>query len=121
MHVRLASALFCFTGFFFFFFFYFYTHASLSYLPILYNRTSLVTQMVKASAFNEGDPGLILGSGRSPLEKKMATHSGTLAWKIPWTDGRMVGYSPWGCKESTTTEQLHFHFLSLYKSLDIWW
>ena len=22
----------------------------------------------------------------------------------------MVGYSPWGCKESDTTEQLHFHF-----------
>ena len=21
-----------------------------------------------------------------PLEKKMATHSSTLAWKIPWTD-----------------------------------
>ena len=21
-----------------------------------------------------------------PLEKEMATHSGTLAWKIPWTD-----------------------------------
>ena len=21
-----------------------------------------------------------------PLEKKMATHSGTLAWKIPWTE-----------------------------------
>ena len=23
----------------------------------------------------------------------------------------MVGYSPWGCKESDTTERLHFHFL----------
>ena len=23
-----------------------------------------------------------------------------------------MGYSPWGCKESDTTEQLHFHFLS---------
>ena len=22
-----------------------------------------------------------------PLEKKMATHSSTLAWKIPWTEG----------------------------------
>ena len=25
----------------------------------------------------------------------------------------LVGYSPWGSKESDTTEQLHFHFLSL--------
>ena len=22
----------------------------------------------------------------------------------------LVGYSPWGCKESDTTERLHFHF-----------
>ena len=25
----------------------------------------------------------------------------------------LVGYSPWGYKESDTTEQLHFHFLSV--------
>ena len=39
----------------------------------------------KASAYNAGDPGLIPGSGRS-LEKEMATHSSSLAWKIPWTE-----------------------------------
>ena len=54
--------------FFFLFLFYFYTNASLSYLPILYKRTFLVAQMVKASACNAGDPGLIPGSGRSPGE-----------------------------------------------------
>ena len=37
----------------------------------------------------------------------MATHSSTLAWKIPLTE-KPVGYSPRGRKEST--EQLHFHF-----------
>ena len=37
----------------------------------------------------------------------MATHSGTLAWKIPWN---LVGCSPWGREESDTTERLHFHF-----------
>ena len=42
-----------------------------------------------------------------PLEKEMATHSGTLAWKRR----RLVGYSPWGRKESDTTEQLHFIYL----------
>jgi len=42
--------------------------------------------MVKPSAYNAGDPGLIPGSGRFPLEKEMATHSSTLAWKIPWTE-----------------------------------
>ena len=42
-----------------------------------------------------------------PLEKEMATHSSILAWKI---HGRrsLVGYSPRGCKESDTTERLHF-------------
>ena len=39
----------------------------------------------------------------------MATHSSTLAWQIPWTE-ELVGCSPWGCKESDTTERLHFHF-----------
>ena len=24
---------------------------------------------------------------------------------------RLIGYSPWGCKESDTTERFHFHFL----------
>ena len=39
-----------------------------------------------------------------PLDKEMATHSSILAWKILWTEepGRL--YSPWGCKESDTTE-----------------
>ena len=88
-----------------------------------------------------------LGRG-DPLEKEMATHPSTLAWKVPWTEesGRLqstynvgsipgfdpwvrkilwrrkwqptpvllpgkshgwkslVGYSPWGRKESDTTE-----------------
>ena len=38
----------------------------------------------KVSACNAGDLGLIPGSGRSPGET--ATHSSTLAWKIPWTE-----------------------------------
>ena len=39
-----------------------------------------------------------------PLEKEMAAHSSILAWKIPWM-GNLVGYCPWGRKESDTTEQ----------------
>ena len=39
----------------------------------------------KASAYNVGDPGVIPGL-ESPLEKEIATHSSTLAWKIPWTE-----------------------------------
>ena len=48
-------------------------------------EASLVAQTVKASAYNAGDPGSILGWRRS-LEKEMATHSSILAWKIPWTE-----------------------------------
>ena len=40
-----------------------------------------------------------------PLEKRMATHSSILAWRISWTEN-LAGYSPWGCKESDTSEQL---------------
>ena len=39
-----------------------------------------------------------------PLEEEMATHSSILAWTIP--SRSLVGYSPWGHKESDTTEQL---------------
>ena len=43
-----------------------------------------------------------------PLEEDMATHSSILAWEIPWTEeaGR---YSPWGHKDSDTTESLNTH------------
>ena len=39
----------------------------------------------KASVYNVGDPGSIPGLGRS-LEKEMAAHSSTIAWKIPWME-----------------------------------
>ena len=54
------------------------------------------------------------------LEKGATTHSSILAWKIPWTEG-LVGYSPWGCKESDTTEWLNtftFFFTFLSKLFD---
>ena len=40
----------------------------------------------KASVYNAGDPGSIPGSSEDPLEKEMAIHSSTTAWKIPWTE-----------------------------------
>ena len=39
----------------------------------------------------------------------MATHSSTLAWKIPWTE-EPGGLQSMGSLESDTTEKLHFHF-----------
>ena len=38
-----------------------------------------------------------------PLEESMATHSSTLACRIPWTE-QPGGLQPWGRNESDTTE-----------------
>ena len=46
------------------------------YVPI---QESLVAQKGRASQV------LLLGQ-EDPLEKEMAIHSGTLAWKIPWME-----------------------------------
>ena len=65
----------------------------------------------KASVYNAGDLGSIPGWGRSagegngnPLQYHCLGNS---------MDRSLVGYSPWGRKESDTTEQLHFHFLCI--------
>ena len=39
------------------------------------------------------------------LKKGMATLSSIPAWRIPWTE-EPGGYSPWGRKESDTTETI---------------
>ena len=49
-----------------------------------------------------------------PLEKGIATHSSILPWRIPWTE-EPGGYSPWGPKESDTTERLHLLSLCFSK------
>ena len=66
----------------------------------------------KASTFNAGDWGSILGSRRS-LEKEMATHLVFLPGK-PYGQKSLVGYCPWVCKGSDTIERLtytHTHTL----------
>ena len=62
--------------------------------------TSLVAQMVKNLPVMQETWVRFLG-GEDPLEKGTATHSGFLAWRIPWTE---MGYSPWGRKEPDTTK-----------------
>ena len=60
-------------------------------------RASLVAQTVKRLPTMRKTPVQSLGQ-EDLLEKQMATHSSTLAWKIPWMD------EP---GESDMTEQLH--------------
>ena len=60
--------------------------------------------MVKTLPAYAGDTSSILGQ-EDPLEKEMATHYSTLAWKIPWIEkcGRLQSL---GRKESDMTEPL---------------
>ena len=48
-------------------------------------RASLVAQTVKRLPAMRETQVRSLGR-EDPLEKEMAIHSGTLAWKIPWTE-----------------------------------
>ena len=59
--------------------------------------------MVKASGYNAGDLGSIPGLGRSPGEGDGSPlqHS---CLENPHGQRSLVDYSPWGCKESDTTE-----------------
>ena len=58
----------------------------------------------KESAYKAGDLDWFLGQ-EDPLEKGMATHSSVLASQSHGQRS-LVGYSPWGCKESDMTEWL---------------
>ena len=55
-----------------------------------------MAQMVKRLSTIWETQGRPLG-WEDPLEKEMATHSSTLAWKIHGQRS-MVGYSPWDCR-----------------------
>jgi len=48
------------------------------------SSTSLVDQTVKCLPAKQ-ETGVRSLGWEDPLEKEMATHSSTLAWKIPWT------------------------------------
>ena len=63
---------------------------------------SLVTQTVKNLSVNTGDLGLIPGSGKSPGEGNGTPLQYSCLEKS--MDRSLVGYNPWGCKESDTTK-----------------
>ena len=71
----------------------------------------------KESACDEGHLGSIPGSGRSPGEgngNSVFLPGKSHGWRS------LVGYSPWGCKDSDKTERNHFHFFQfpfLFKQL----
>ena len=54
-------------------------------VPVLQPLASLVAQMVKNLPAVQETQVLSLGQ-EDPLEKGVVTHSGILAWRIPWTE-----------------------------------
>ena len=68
----------------------------------------------KEFACNAGDQGLIPGSGRAPGERKWLPTAVFLPGEYHEQNSLMGYRSPWGCKESDTTEQLT---LSLFNIL----
>ena len=76
-----------------------------------YHSNDRGASLVKESAWNAGDPSSIPGSGRFPWGRKWQP---TLVLLPGESQGRrsLVGYSPWGRKESDTTERLHFTLMT---------
>ena len=81
-------------------------------------KTSLVAQMVKHLSTMRETRVQALG-WEDPLEKEMAIHYSTIAWKIPWTEepGRLqfMGSQRVGHDWATS-----LHFIVLESSLRVW-
>ena len=78
--------------------------------------TSLVAQMVKRLSTMRETRVRSLG-WEGPLEKEMAIHSSTIAWKIPWTEepGRLQSMGT--RKELDTAERLHVESLKAVSNI----
>ena len=88
-------------------------HSKVLFCTVFFNNhydPSLVAQMVKRLSTIRETWVQSLG-WEDPLEKEMAIHFSTIAWKIPWTEepGRIQSM---GLQRVDMTERLHFHFLS---------
>ena len=74
------------------------------------NRASLVAQRLNF-CLQCGRPGFDPWVGKIPWRRKWQPTPVFLPGESHERRS-LVGYSPWGCKESDMTERLHFHFLS---------
>ena len=69
-------------------------HIVLPLIKSLHARGFLDHLNSKESTCNAGDLGLIPGK-EDPLEKRMATYSSILAWRIPWTGAWWIIVQSW--------------------------
>ena len=85
--------------------------------------TFLMAQMVKNLPLTQETQAWSLGW--DTLEKRMATHSSILAWRIPRTES-LVGYSPWGRRvgydwvTNTFTFTMKFAQKQSFENYTIW-
>ena len=77
---------------------------------------SLVAQMVKASAYN-----VVRSLGGEDPRRRQWQPTPELLPGNSHGQRSLIGYSPWGCEESDTTEQLHFTSLQREKCLHAQW
>ena len=68
----------------------------------------VLVKNLPAKARDARDAGLISGLGISPGSRKWQTTPVFLPGKFHG-ERSLVGYSPWGCKESHTNEHVHAH------------
>ena len=78
-------------------------------LSTVFFLASLMTQIVKNLPAMQETRVCSLGQ-EDPLEKGMATHSSTLAWRIPWTEEAGGLQSMGSHKRWTCLSNQHFHF-----------
>ena len=85
-------------------------HVLLSGFLSSFAYCSLVDQTVKRLSTMRETWVRSLGQ-KDPLEKEMAAHSSTIAWKIPWTEepGRL-----WSMRSHSQTRLSDFTFLSFF-------
>ena len=63
-----------------------YLYIQRIYNIYLYKRASLVAQTITNLPIMQGETRVQSLGWKNPLEEDMATHSSTLAWRIPWTE-----------------------------------
>ena len=73
------------------------------YVYVWASQVVLVVKNLPANAGNPGDLGLIPGSGKIPWRREWQPTPVFLPGESPG-QRILAGYSPWGCKESGTTE-----------------
>ena len=78
-------------------------------------RTPLVAQLVKNLPAKQ-EPSVRSLGREDPLETEMATHSSTLAWKIPWME-EPGGLQPMGSQSWTRLSNFTFTFFHFFSCI----